>query len=268
MLHELPDPLSGSAPWQELMVSFPKQWREIVNMYCVYESCFDRSDNTDSISIHTFCCNICAGAGVPCRAFKSEKDLQQHQRIKHKMRSPIPQFIDDSGICPACGVILQSRVKVIVHACETRCRGKSKVRCRDVILSGAVPAIAVDDFVMLEERDRNIRKTAKRKGFTHVRSICPAKRVASAEANRLKTISRLGNDHSVLSLIKDSCAAPLGIARFPSVKVSGDSAASGNMSIIVPRKRIFSKTAPDGLALERPKRLRSKCHESQLYRHV
>ena len=250
------------------MVSFPQQWREIVNMYCVYESYFDRSDVTDSIPIRTFCCNICAAAGVPCRAFKSEKDLQQHQRIKHKMKSPIPQFIDDSGVCPACGVNLQSRVKVIVHACETRCRGKSRLRCRDVILSGAVPAIPVDMFATLEERDRNMRKTARNKGFTHVRSGCPAKRVASAEANRKKTISRMSNVQSEMSLLKENCAAPLGPVHVFSVRVGGDNATSRNYNISVPRKRIFSKTAPDRLALERPKRLRRKCHESQLYRHV
>ena len=94
---------------------------------------------------------------------------------------------------------------------------------------------------------------AVHEGFKHVQSISPVKRVESARANRLKTISRLGNERSVLSLIKDGCAAPRGIARFPNVKVSGDSAASRSCSIVVPRKRAFFKTAPDGLALEKPK---------------
>ena len=106
-------------------------------------------------------------------------------RTKHNIKSDIPLYIDDSGVCPACGVNLHARAKVITHACETRHRGKHcRVRCRDVILGGTIPRVPNDMFTKLQERDRKLIAAARKAGHTHVRTVRPAERVASAATNR------------------------------------------------------------------------------------
>ena len=178
----------GATAWYTMISNFPHAWKELVNNYKVFCSVFDpdKRDHTSSVvSAATHVCpHGCEGA------FLNEKALGQHMRIKHKVQSHIPYYIDDSGICPACGVNLYARAKVATHACETRYRGKTcRVRCRDVILGGAVPKLPSEIFLRLQERDRNLVAAARKAGHSHVRAVCSAKRVASAAANRYITAS-------------------------------------------------------------------------------
>ena len=80
---------------------------------------------------------------------------------------------------------MYARAKFITQACETRCRGKHcRVRCKDVILGAAVPKRPSKIFLRLQERDRKLIAAARKAGHSHVRTVRPAKRVASAAANR------------------------------------------------------------------------------------
>ena len=193
-LQELPDPQYDAAPWQKLMLDYPTQWAEIVQKYNVCDSVLDdavrRGDVDDS---NMYVCNLCTSSlSADCpnvRRVKSAKALAQHQRIYHNVRSPIPYYIDDSGVCPACGVNFFSRCKVVVHACETRVRSKAcNIRCRDVILSGVLPKIEPLLFIKLEERDRSLKRDARRGGKSHVVINRLAKRSSTSISNRQKSI--------------------------------------------------------------------------------
>ena len=135
-LCKLPDPFIDAHPWWHLIGEFPRQWRDIVSRYLSYESVLDVVPSTDVVHCRDrLVCDICTSVGAACKLFKSEKDLLQHKRIKHGLTSLVPLYIDDSGICPACGVNMFSRPKITVHACESRSRGQANaLRCRDVII--------------------------------------------------------------------------------------------------------------------------------------
>ena len=180
------------------------------------------------ISGTTFACpHGCEGA------FLSAKALGQHMRAKHNIRSDIPLYIDDSGICPACGVNLHARAKVVTHACETRYRGKScRVRCRDVILGGTIPQLPHDIFVQLQERDRKLIAAARRAGHTHVRTARPAKRVASASANRCAASSRKRGWECI-----SSTPAP----HAPPI-VTADCNTNYDTRLLIPNKRLHVKS--------------------------
>ena len=186
-LEELPKAPDGARAWYDLICGFPAAWKELVDKYVTSESVFDESKEDrvaagkDLANRGAFVCPTCC----PSLGFKSRKALDQHMRTKHNIRSDIPYYIDDSGVCPACGVNLHARAKVITHACETRHRGKHcRVRCRDVILGGNIPRVPNDIFFQLQERDRKLIAAARKAGHTHVRTARPAGRVASAATNR------------------------------------------------------------------------------------
>ena len=135
-----------------------------------------------------FLCPLCPAS----KPFKSEKALAQHSRIAHKKVSMISSYIDDTGICPACGVNLYARAKVVTHAAEARVRSKrSKLRCRDIILGGVCPVLPATVVATLNARDALLLRNARRQGHSHVQTARPAKRVASAVASRHAAAARL-----------------------------------------------------------------------------
>ena len=199
------------------------------------------------------------------KVFKSAKALQQHQRIAHKLRSPIPCYLDDSGICPACSVNLFHRTKVITHACESRHRGKvGSLRCMDVILSGSIPRVPVDLFIKYEERDRMLKRDAKRIGNTHIQTFRPAKRVANASLNRIAAMSRppvarMNNPGSGAKRRGDANS-----------NISDKRRCIRNDDVIMfyPVKRIVCKTSILHLQHVPAKRLRTRSDSKELYRRI
>ena len=266
-LEDMPDPAEHAGTWLTLMCDFPRQWKEIIKKYISHNSVLD-SDKVLVTDFHgSYSCRICAENGTPCRSFKSEKELLQHKRIMHSIRSPIPYYVDDSGICPACGVNLFSRPKVIVHACEKRSRGKtSALRCFDVFMSGALPTIDIGMYHKLQERDKHVRRAALKKGSTHVHTMCPAKRVASAATNRINVLVRAGIDPCTVA--PSSAALTLKRSLPQSYGEDSNGAAKSRKINPKPLNRICSKTRPSEITFVTAKRVRTKEHESHLYRRV
>ena len=164
-----------------------------------------------------------------------------------------------SGICPACGTQFYSRRKVIVHACESRQRGKScSLRCKDVILSGSMQKVPESVFLKLQERDRQLRKKCLQSGNTHVRVAMPAKRVASAAANRAEKIRKL---HHAAPVVCNS-------KRRLNVEDANPGPPKRNNGLFVPQKRVNHKTPVHELVHVLPKRLKRKSPEVLLYRRV
>ena len=124
------------------------------------------------------------------------------------------------------------------------------MRCRDVILGGAISQLPNDTFVRLQERDRKLFAAARRDGHTHLRTGRPAKRVASAGAN---TYAASGGNRGweSISLTPDSPAPPLlnqegNVTHNPNVTY--------NVSLLLPNKRLRVKsTLTPGMPLKRLK---------------
>ena len=249
-LGEMPDPRNDSVAWFELICSHKKQWYELIDIYNVYSSILDEIiDTADIHNTSVFTCDLCnAGGSGNVVVFKSSKALRQHQRIVHNIRSPIPMYIDDSGICPACNVDLGLRTKVITHACEARVRSKrDSIRCCDVILSGSIPKISHDLYIKLEERDRIRRRNDKRQGRTHAVAFKPAKRVACASINRRVNLVKR-------SAVCAGCEPPPPTKHFK--------------TDCVPLRRISAKTSPSAIPLVPAKRLKTKSDHMMLCRRV
>ena len=54
-------------------------------------------------------------------AFPSRRQLSAHKQRAHNWRKPIGNFIDDSGICCACGVKFADRLRVLNHVATRSC---------------------------------------------------------------------------------------------------------------------------------------------------
>ena len=153
-----------------------------------------------------------------------------------------------------------SRPKVIVHACETRCRSKSTTtRCRDVILSGVLKKVPPSLIARLEARDREVRKGALKKGHTHVRVPQPAKRVSSAGANRAAVMAG-----TTLPPVCTGKKRKLMPDTIPNTRLED----SKYLLPFVPRKRVSQKSSTLSLQHVAPKRLKVKACEAHLYRRV
>ena len=218
-------PDSDPYAWLNLMHDFPSAWRELIDKYVMCESVFDedrrdRSSAASKVAVGgAFPCSMCC----PAIALKSQKALDQHQRRFHNIRSDIPAYIDDSGVCPACGVNLFARAKVITHACETRFRGhaaRTGLRCKDIILSGRFPRLESDRLERLNLRDRGLLNEARRSGHTHVRTARPAVRAKPGNAGRSGESKKRGRDGEqpsgpCLQYNKRICSTTLQICAVP-----------------------------------------------------
>ena len=105
-----------------------------------------------------FSCMQCA----PPVTFSSSKALQSHCRTKHGTRSSVPQYINDSGVCPVCSTVFGSRLRVISHLSDTR-----RPKCRERVLAGDFPVLPKAVLAKLSVRDRELKRLALREGHTH-----------------------------------------------------------------------------------------------------
>ena len=117
-----------------------------------------------------FACDLCS------HAFNSSKALGTHKRTAHKMPTPLRLFCDANGVCPVCRVAFGSRIRLLNHVSETRCRGKTKITCRDMLLTGDYPRISQARCDELDLFDREQRASAKRAGRSQPLVAVPARR--------------------------------------------------------------------------------------------
>ena len=250
------------------MSNYPRQWHDIIDKYHTRSSVLDDPtgpNEVDSKEDCHFVCDTCSIVGMKVVSFKSAKALARHCRILHKVVSPILQYIDDSGICPACNVNLHIRTKVITHACETRRRGKGcDIRCLDVILNGSVPQIPAELFKQLDERDKARRREARNSGRTVAAKLMarPAVRVSSVSSNRKKNLLRDG------APVASSSSS--GVYRCSKRRTHGIDLNPCPPKVpktdFVPTTRVYVKTSPSSLEHVPAKRMKVKASSYLLYR--
>ena len=123
-------------------------------------------------------------------------------------------------------------------------------------------------FDQLQERDKHARRAFLKKGATQARSVRPAKRVASAAANRLAVLARAGIDPKSLLPQCD------GVKRKPLSCHDSDNDNDHHTKVcktstfVRPKRRVCIKSNPADLVSEPAKRMRTKAPGSLLYRHL
>ena len=131
-------------------------WKHIVNQLWYLQSCLDARGNSDNhLAFH---CELCDN---PKPAFSTQKALDQHKRIKHKQRTAIRCFVDDSGVCPCCKNNYVSRLRVLSHVRDPR-----RPKCKQYILSGAVAEVPVELVREFDLQDKLQRRAAQRSGHS------------------------------------------------------------------------------------------------------
>ena len=173
----LPDPAIDSSPWFQLMHDDPEEWQSVCKRveysYSIFDDCKD-VPSTAPAAARPHVCQICSDA--TSASFPTAQGLAQHMRIKHKQRSSVHNFVDDSGVCPDCASNFVSRIRVIAHLSDTR---PSRCRCRNVVLTGdVVPELSPEIVDKLNSRDRELKKQALRGGHTHALAAGSARTAA------------------------------------------------------------------------------------------
>ena len=74
----------------------------------------------------------------------------------------MPQYINDSGVCPVCSIVFGSRLRVISHLSDTR-----RPKCRERVSAGDFPVLPKSALAKLSDRDRELKRLALREGHTH-----------------------------------------------------------------------------------------------------
>ena len=127
----MPDPCDDADAWMYIMVHFQYEWTCLVKRFVIFESPSGaqaikqrREASLREATVH-LTCNLC---GDVSPIFATRKGLDAHLRTKHKQRTCVSEYIDDSGVCPCCKVNFYSRVRVLRHVSETRCRDKEKYK--------------------------------------------------------------------------------------------------------------------------------------------
>jgi len=123
ILGELPSPSVDFEPWWELCSRFQCEWKQIVAQYHTHfdDVEFVRKAGPSSITVAAtiFCCDLCTN-GV----FESQKALDQHKRVKHKIRTPVADFVGHVSKCPICLTDFGNRARLITHLSERRIQSK------------------------------------------------------------------------------------------------------------------------------------------------
>ena len=123
---------------------------------------------------NTLCCELCAN-----KVFQSQKALDQHKRVKHKIRTPVADLLGDVSKCPVCSTDFGSRVRLITHLSDRRIRSKvRKTNCHYEFVRRSQSTIDSEQLATLHSKDSAARKAATKCGHTHVLADRPAKRNA------------------------------------------------------------------------------------------
>ena len=97
----------------------------------------------------------------------SNKALLAHQRVKHRVRNPVKNYVIADATCPVCKISsFSTRLRAIAHLSEKRCRGRSTVTCYDQLQQGEYRPLPAELVDKLDEADRTSRRSAMRNGRT------------------------------------------------------------------------------------------------------
>ena len=128
-LNDLGDPRGDAASWVQLMCNFPSEWKELVSGFFEHGSMFDQRSSQDHNFLgramwDNFFCDLCPNSV----GFKSQQALACHKRVVHKIRSPVEQYIGNTGICPVCHTNFHARPRLLCHLADKRVRKKKLYR--------------------------------------------------------------------------------------------------------------------------------------------
>ena len=126
----------------------------------------------DATRLTTVAAFVC----IKCNAsFSCQKALDQHARKKHGDQREIDKYVGDWRQCPICETVFASRVALVTHLSEKRCRSKCRTfTCGQVFVSGSPPLVPEDELLRLQLTDRAAQKSALRQRHTHVLARKPA----------------------------------------------------------------------------------------------
>jgi hypothetical protein len=170
----LPPP-GETTKWMHFMTQSPEEWRALVDSLFYTESVCDRV-KTVSHDL-ALSCEICGLMG-PC--FATNKQLAQHQRIKHGMTNEVKQHIGKESICMRCKVEFNSRLRLIAHVTDRR-----RNECKQHYLRN-VRALSDAEYRELEEADKAALREARRAGHSHVIAKRPARTACGKQIGRVQ----------------------------------------------------------------------------------
>ena len=156
----LPHPADACA-WYDFMRNRPKAWSSLVNLLFYSESVCDKTVGHAAIINLAWTCEVCANK--PC--FSSSKALKQHERIAHKLVSPVKAYIGDITVCPKCGTNFKSRLRLISHLLDRR-RGT----CQSFVIE-SLPKVPEATYRSLELRDNALLSAARKSGHSHALAV-------------------------------------------------------------------------------------------------
>ena len=105
--------------------------------------------------------------------------MSSHKWSKHGIRSKILQLVDDETCCPVCDTECYSCARLVKHLLEKRVRSRTRgVSCRDQFLLSRSKRIPTERVNILDQRDANVAKAARRKGHTSIIADRPCDRRA------------------------------------------------------------------------------------------
>ena len=157
-LSHMPTPTENCEAWFELVVRFPREWKQNISAVFSVDSVLDRRrarmcelEN----DLFGFRCNLCDSQAV----FATRKALLMHQRIKHGVRTIARLYVDGSGICPGCGTNFRQRLRCIAHLSDAR-----RPKCHMRMLASDFKILHNDEASRLDALDRDLRLKFKRLG--------------------------------------------------------------------------------------------------------
>ena len=170
----LPDPLLDIFAWEEAWRSAPGMWRLLVKACaraagdnpwqaaaCLREAglnvqSVDVGDGDDDID--EFLCSDC-GTWWP-----SKGSLVQHRRRAHGDTglADLARSVAIDSVCPACGVIVFSRVRVCRHL------KWGAAGCKEAMMSGALLQASPEAVILADQQDRALRVARRKVGLSAV----------------------------------------------------------------------------------------------------
>ena len=148
----LPCPLTKSDVW--ITSIRDNEWLKVVARIFFTSSCGDpcrdKFEECDCPVLLPLVCSYCGAA------FPSRHQLSGHKQHAHNWRKPIGKFVDDSGICCACGLRFADRLRVLNHV-ATR-------SCGTTISNERFEPVPAKLLCQVVSRDRKLRLQARHEG--------------------------------------------------------------------------------------------------------
>ena len=164
----LPRPAVVPEAWLHVMLQDTEGWSRAVQCCTYLHSVLDPVASSDRpAAAFVFACKLCAN---PQPAFSSGKALASHQRTMHGIRSPMRLYADSHGICPNCGTLFHTRLRLLAHLTDSR-----RPRCRLAILNGDYTPLSANRVQELDVLDTAARRDSHKLGQTHPIAIQSAR---------------------------------------------------------------------------------------------